>query len=166
MEGSLPPRASDILAVRMGKVSHPLDLQPCWLLLGLAPTGKRRLLTAHTPSGHPCPRETRTASGQSCHQWWSSQAQGFKLCHARLPSIAPLSLVRELLPAARCFPRGAGCFPGGAGWSRRGNNSRIADLESRFQAAFHKLWSGLVRLLCTRPSLFVGYWAKGSQVLP
>jgi len=41
MEGSLPPRASDILAVRMGKVSHPLDLQPCWLLLGLAPTYMR-----------------------------------------------------------------------------------------------------------------------------
>jgi hypothetical protein len=32
--------------------SHLLDLQPCWLLLGLAPTGKRRLFTAHTRSGH------------------------------------------------------------------------------------------------------------------
>src|SRR5215831_11728182 len=34
------------------EVSHLLDLQPCWLLLGLAPTGKRRLLTAHTQGGH------------------------------------------------------------------------------------------------------------------
>jgi hypothetical protein len=30
------------------EVSHLLDLRPCWLLLGLAPTRKRRLLTAHT----------------------------------------------------------------------------------------------------------------------
>jgi hypothetical protein len=34
------------------EVSHLLDLQPCWLLLGLAPTGKRRLITAHATSRH------------------------------------------------------------------------------------------------------------------
>src|SRR4029077_20675407 len=33
------------------EVSHLLDLQPCWLLLGLAPTGKRRLSTAHARFG-------------------------------------------------------------------------------------------------------------------
>src|SRR5262249_59443634 len=30
-----------------------------------------------------CLARPRAASGQSCHQWWSSQGQGFKLCHAR-----------------------------------------------------------------------------------
>src|SRR5215470_16221171 len=34
--GSLPPRASDVLAVRIGQLTaevfHLLDLQPCWLL--------------------------------------------------------------------------------------------------------------------------------------
>jgi hypothetical protein len=34
------------------EVSHLLDLQPCWLLLGFAPTGKRRILTAHAKSRH------------------------------------------------------------------------------------------------------------------
>ena len=41
------------------------------------------------PKRTSLPRETGTASGQSCHQWWSSQGQGFKLCPARLPSVAP-----------------------------------------------------------------------------
>jgi hypothetical protein len=36
VRGSLPPRVSDMLAVRIGQLTaevfHLLDLQPCWLL--------------------------------------------------------------------------------------------------------------------------------------
>src|SRR5215831_9761220 len=42
------------------EVSHLLDLQPCWLLLGLAPTGKRRLRTAHTHNGRRAVRPALT----------------------------------------------------------------------------------------------------------
>src|SRR5262249_8221576 len=47
--GSLPPRASDMLAVRIGQLTaevfHLLDLQPCWLLR-----------TSHSVN---CPRPSR-----------------------------------------------------------------------------------------------------------
>src|SRR5215472_3635290 len=56
VRGSLPPRASDMLAVRIGQLTaevfHLLDLQPCWLLrtfttysLPVSPAHRREFIT-------------------------------------------------------------------------------------------------------------------------
>jgi hypothetical protein len=45
------------------EVSHLLDLQPCWLLPGLASTGKGRLVTAHTQAGRSAAHRKRVAPG-------------------------------------------------------------------------------------------------------
>jgi hypothetical protein len=45
--------------------------------VGFTPTGKAPPCHGAHPKRTSLPRETRTASGQSCHQWWSRQGQGF-----------------------------------------------------------------------------------------
>src|SRR6516225_2104376 len=69
------------------EVSHLLDLQPCWLLLGLAPTGKRRLVTAHGKSRRRAVGATRSDVGswisamQATH--WLSDVVLFPVGHRR-----------------------------------------------------------------------------------
>ena len=71
--------------------------------VGFAPTGKRRLVTAHTPSGHPClarpapRRDSRATNGGAVKVKVSSYAM--RGC----PSVAPLSLCARVASSREMF---------------------------------------------------------------